>query len=113
MCFKQKTAYEMRISDGGSDVCSSDLAKLVDAVGLVNWQRAVKSPQEIAYMRIAARIVENMHGRILERIEPGMRKNELVAAIYSRGILGADGHGGDYPAIVPLDRKSTRLNSSH
>src|SRR3546814_9647997 len=25
-CFKQKTAYEMRISDGSSDVCSSDLA---------------------------------------------------------------------------------------
>src|SRR3546814_17981671 len=24
-CFKQKTAYEMRISDGSSDVCSSDL----------------------------------------------------------------------------------------
>src|SRR3546814_6060249 len=23
--FKQNTAYEMRISDGGSDVCSSDL----------------------------------------------------------------------------------------
>src|SRR3546814_2713690 len=28
--FKQKTAYEMRISDGSSDVCSSDL---LDAVG--------------------------------------------------------------------------------
>src|SRR3546814_2616828 len=25
--FKQKTAYEMRISDWSSDVCSSDLAK--------------------------------------------------------------------------------------
>src|SRR3546814_17528644 len=25
--FKQKTAYEMRISDGSSDVCSSDLAE--------------------------------------------------------------------------------------
>src|SRR3546814_7069479 len=25
LCFKQKTAYEMRISDGSSDVCSSDL----------------------------------------------------------------------------------------
>src|SRR3546814_5403502 len=24
-CFKQKTAYEMRISDWSSDVCSSDL----------------------------------------------------------------------------------------
>src|SRR3546814_1966217 len=26
-CFKQKTAYEMRISDWSSDVCSSDLAE--------------------------------------------------------------------------------------
>src|SRR3546814_16336606 len=26
-CFKQKTAYEMRISDWSSDVCSSDLQK--------------------------------------------------------------------------------------
>src|SRR3546814_8692726 len=27
-CFKQKTAYEMRISDWSSDVCSSDLTSL-------------------------------------------------------------------------------------
>src|SRR3546814_3729001 len=27
VCFKQKTAYEMRISDWSSDVCSSDLMK--------------------------------------------------------------------------------------
>src|SRR3546814_12598913 len=27
VCFKQKTAYEMRISDWSSDVCSSDLLK--------------------------------------------------------------------------------------
>src|SRR3546814_1274473 len=27
--FKQKTAYEMRISDWSSDVCSSDLIKMV------------------------------------------------------------------------------------
>src|SRR3546814_10322829 len=26
ICFKQKTAYEMRMSDWSSDVCSSDLA---------------------------------------------------------------------------------------
>src|SRR3546814_9500297 len=30
--FKQKTAYEMRISDWSSDVCSSDLTKLVVGV---------------------------------------------------------------------------------
>src|SRR3546814_18959251 len=29
-CFKQKTAYEMRISDWSSDVCSSDLVKKLD-----------------------------------------------------------------------------------
>src|SRR3546814_4779635 len=29
--FKQKTAYEMRISDWSSDVCSSDLIKYLDA----------------------------------------------------------------------------------
>src|SRR3546814_4169001 len=29
--FKQKTAYEMRISDWSSDVCSSDLAFIFDA----------------------------------------------------------------------------------
>src|SRR3546814_8506176 len=41
--FKQKTAYEMRISDGSSDVCSSDLAgpKIVvgrcGSCGLEQW----------------------------------------------------------------------------
>src|SRR3546814_2350438 len=30
--FKQKTAYEMRISDWSSDVCSSDLGAMVERV---------------------------------------------------------------------------------
>lgn len=77
-------------------------ARWVDATALVNWQRAVKSPREIEYMRVAARIVEKMHARILDVVEPGMKKNELVAQIYDAGIIGADGFGGDYPAIVPL-----------
>jgi len=73
-----------------------------DATGLVNWQRAVKSEQELVYMRRAARIVEAMHARIQELIEPGLPKNRLVAEIYHTGITGVDGHGGDYPGIVPL-----------
>ena len=83
-------------------------AHWLDANALVNWQRPVKSPREIEYMRIAARIVERMHQDIVEHIEPGMRKNELVARIYATGIGGVPaanghpGHGGDYPAIVPL-----------
>lgn len=77
-------------------------ASFIDATGLVNWRRAVKSPAEIGYMRKAARIVEAMHARIAEVIEPGIRKCDLVAEIYDAGIRGADGVGGDYPAIVPM-----------
>jgi len=79
-------------------------ARFRDATGLVNWQRAVKSPAEIAFMRIAARRVERMHARILEVVEPGMRKCDLVAEIYDAGLRHdpALGAGGDYPAIVPL-----------
>ncbi|HLI13863.1 MAG TPA: ectoine hydrolase DoeA [Alphaproteobacteria bacterium] len=73
-----------------------------DATGLVNWQRAVKSPRELDYMRKAARIVEAVHARILEVVEPGIPKNKVVAEIIRTGVLGADGFGGDYPAIVPL-----------
>src|SRR3546814_4331344 len=40
--FKQKTAYEMRISDWSSDVCSSDLRiQLVGAFDLPLFQRYV------------------------------------------------------------------------
>ena len=73
-----------------------------DATALVNWERAVKSATELDYMRKAGRIVGAMHRRILETIEPGMRKCDLVAEIYDAGIRGVDGFGGDYPALVPL-----------
>ncbi|SLN62176.1 ectoine hydrolase DoeA [Oceanibacterium hippocampi] len=88
-------------------------ARFSDANSLVNWQRAVKSPQELDYMRIAARIVEGMHRRIVDVIEPGMRKCDLVAEIYDAGIRGADGHGGDYPAIVPLLPSGTDAAAPH
>ena len=88
-------------------------ADLVDATALVNWQRAVKSPAEIDYMKRAARIVERMHRRVYEAIEPGMKKNQLVAEIYHCGIEGADGHGGDYPAIVPLVPTGADAGAAH
>lgn len=77
-------------------------AQFQDATALVNWCRAVKSEQELTYMRRAGAIVSKMHQRIFDVIEPGMRKCDLVAEIYDVGIRGTDGHGGDYPAIVPL-----------
>lgn len=88
-------------------------ARFSDATALVNWQRAVKSPTEIDYMRKAARIVEGMHARIFDKIEVGMRKCDLVAEIYDAGIRGADGVGGDYPAIVPMLPSGPEASAPH
>ncbi len=75
---------------------------LVDATALVNWQRGIKSNAELALMRKAARISERIVDTAVERIEPGLPKNELVADIMSTAIRGTDDAWGDYAAIVPL-----------
>src|SRR3546814_4736109 len=51
--FKQKTAYEMRISDWSSDVCSSDLHSVNDAAPLIQDACAFKlfSGDEIELVR--------------------------------------------------------------
>jgi len=87
--------------------------KILDTTGLVNWQRAIKSETEITYMRRAARIVEAMHARIRELVEPGLKKNALIAEIYKTSILGADGHWGDYPAIVPMAPSGMDATAPH
>ena len=88
-------------------------AKLVDATGLVNWCRARKSAQEISYMRIAARIAENMHRAAFEMIEPGLPKNLVVAEIYKVAIQGHEGEFGDYPAIVPMLPSGADASAPH
>ena len=88
-------------------------ATFVDANTLVNWQRVVKSEQELIYMKRAGRIVEQMHKKVFELIEPGVCKNDLIAEIYHTGIKGADGHGGDYPAIVPMMPSGADAAAAH
>ncbi|MAC81124.1 MAG: ectoine hydrolase DoeA [Rhodobacteraceae bacterium] len=77
-------------------------ATITDATALVNWQRAVKSPAEIAFIRQAARISEKLIDGLSERVEPGVPKNEVVAETFRDAINGVEGAWGDYPAIVPL-----------
>jgi ectoine hydrolase len=77
-------------------------ATFVDATAVVNWQRAVKSAEELAFMRRAAAISEKITDGLLERVEPGVPKNEVVAEIFRDAIRGTDDGWGDYPAIVPL-----------
>src|SRR3546814_4969702 len=61
--FKQKTAYEMRISDWSSDVCSSDLEDLhVD--GTVFGDGSVVTPGSVTGIRGPA--VGAEHSRIVD-----------------------------------------------
>lgn len=73
-----------------------------DATALVNWCRAVKSDEELTFMRRAARISEKIIDGLMERTALGVPKNEVVAAAMADAVTGAEGHWGDYPAIVPL-----------
>lgn len=88
-------------------------AEIGDSTGLVNWQRAVKSEQELAYMRAAGKIVSAMHARILEVAKPGLPKHELIAEIYRTGITGVGEHWGDYPAIVPMAPSGMDATAPH
>ena len=96
-------------------VLTAELPKAVftDATALVNWQRLVKSGEEIAFVRKAARISEKVIETAIARAAPGLRKNDLVADIFHAAITGVDDIWGDYPAIVPLTPSGLDATAAH
>ena len=88
-------------------------AGFVDATALVNWERAVKSDEEIAFIRKAAAISEKVIRMIIDRAEVGMRKNDLVAEIMHAAVTGIGDDWGDYPAIVPLLPSGADASAPH
>ena len=88
-------------------------ASFKDATALVNWQRLVKSPQEIEFIRKAARISGKIMRKAIERAQEGVRKNDIVADIMHAGITGVDQDWGDYPAIVPLTPSGQDASAAH
>ncbi len=87
--------------------------EVLDANLLVNWARAVKSDEELGFMRKAARITEKIIANAVARIEPGLPKNKLAAQILADGIEGIDDDWGDYPAIVPLLADGPNASAPH
>src|SRR3546814_8773602 len=69
--FKQKTAYEMRISDWSSDVCSSDLTRSASRTGssasaaspCARRGRARKSPRRSEERRVGKECVSTCRSR--------------------------------------------------
>src|SRR3546814_7294548 len=100
--FKQKTAYEMRISDWSSDVCSSDLG----AGELADPKRHSRGD----ILLFGEDIVESLP-RHLD--QPGDLRLGLVERgqnVLPQQLTGVHRGKAGYELV---DRKSTRLNSSH
>jgi Xaa-Pro dipeptidase len=83
---------------------TSDLpnASLMDAGPLVNWVRVIKSANELAYMRQAARIIEATMQTGVDMVRPGVRQCDAAAAIYASMVSGTPEFGGDYSSICPM-----------
>src|SRR3546814_1239515 len=101
--FKQKTAYEMRISDWSSDVCSSDLPEHALAPDL-GPHRAHRAAHHVACHLAAAGLVEFPQ---IDNVVPHHGVN------LARPQGGATGWSAMVRRRPNEDRKSTRLNSSH
>src|SRR3546814_7560893 len=129
MCFfffKQKTAYEMRISDWSSDVCSSDLSvgnqnmRVLD--GLAD-QRTRSAPRKrLLHEQMAVGGLSLQRDKQMPGLDlPGIKRNATRNKPRARNPPGCGRdlfrcpkrpHAAHSRATV-TDRKSTRLNSSH
>src|SRR3546814_3328907 len=70
--FKQKTAYELRISDWSSDVCSSDLAVL--------WQACFHRPVPPPVMRLNGDLGGKFRTEAApDTIKPTLRLRDVIA----------------------------------
>ena len=88
-------------------------AVFVDADLLVNWVRAVKSPAEIAYLRIGARLAEAAVAKAYEFIAPGIRECDAIAAIQTAQYGGLPDHAGDITALPPTILAGENASAPH
>src|SRR3546814_2289193 len=102
ICFcKQKTAYEVRISDWSSDVCSSDLARFAGGRG---------------YLLVSGTYDRDWGIRATDRewaIRPIGYDYDFDTGQNLFDTYYVNNSGGLTSGRQPTDRKSTRLNSSH
>src|SRR3546814_11093668 len=105
--FKQKTAYEMRISDWSSDVCSSDLTNIIRAVHntLVDIDGGVESTGPD--LTPAVPIKKSVNAEFIVCLEDGKKLKMLKRYLRSQyGMTPEEyrarwGLPADYPMVAP------------
>src|SRR3546814_12275180 len=107
--FKQKTAYEMRISDWSSDVCSSDLPEHLHRNAL--GQRVMDAAIDRAHIIIGLQVHRNRGGdhllppRRIVRHHQAPRPDDLPEALI---VLLQE--GGDRKSVVEGKSVSVRVD---
>src|SRR3546814_8739860 len=110
--FKQKTAYEVRISDWSSDVCSSDLRQREAE------RRALPRPafgtdhSAVAFDDALDRRQADAVAVELFLVVQPLEGTEQLARVFRREARAVVGDV-ERQLLAGKDRKSTRLNSSH
>src|SRR3546814_477230 len=132
--FKQKTAYEMRISDWSSDVCSSDLAFDPDLrawvkskpadVDFVRYPNSLGHPQGLLHSRafytaMALGVFDTMHVALFDAIHKDgnpLNSEAQIAAMFKKDAgIEADKFSGTFNGFV-VDaqvRKTEALSRSY
>src|SRR3546814_9476992 len=82
--FKQKTAYEMRISDWSSDVCSSDLADCSIYLGISTWvltEHLDCAARGIPSKQRSLRTIQYFNAVYASKLQIGGRKTGVIDVV--------------------------------
>lgn len=88
-------------------------ATFLDGHNLVNWVKIIKSDNEIAFMKKAAMIAENVMQVAYDSVDIGVRQCDAAANVYHAQISGTKDFGGEYSSIVPLMPSGIRTSTPH
>src|SRR3546814_945100 len=123
--FRQKTAYERRMSDWSSDVCSSDLggSRLANGRSEAIGGSDLAVPEGATVIDAAGKWVTpgiiDIHSHLGNYPSPGVAAHSdgnemsgpLNAGVWAEHSVWPQDPG--FSRALAKDRKSTRLNSSH
>ena len=88
-------------------------ATFVDADTLVNWERLVKSPAEIAVMREAAKLAEASHRVARDVIAPGVRQCDAAGELCKVQVAGNPNAFGDTTSLPPTILAGRMASTAH
>src|SRR3546814_10381815 len=128
---KQKTAYEMRISDWSSDVCSSDLARICQEdlneviTAFVQDKTAIERglfddelvPEELTQVRLG-KIIKDTYPELDEEDQEAVRQHAVAALNLTPkakeiALGGAEADQGGNMALIDGVRKFAPTGRAH